>query len=177
MGRVELMPTRRAGTPCTGCGKPAWKSRDTLPAGQYRCHECRRAAFNRTCKQCGQAFTMRYNRGRGQSYCSKSCSSRATGQARKRTPPGWQWRAHATRRKLPYLIERDRGRCQATVCHFRSRKVATLGTRGPRQPSCDHIVPLSQGGTDTLDNVHLTHYRCNLSRGNRGGGEQLRLVG
>jgi len=78
---------------------------------------------------------------------------------------------------LTYLIQRDGGKCRATVCHFRSRKVAKLGTRGPRQPTIDHIVPLSRGGTHTLDNTHLTHYRCNLSKNNRGGGEQLLLIG
>jgi len=78
---------------------------------------------------------------------------------------------------LAYLIKRDRGRCQAGTCHFHSRKVAALGTRSPRQPSMDHIVPLSRGGTHAPSNVHLTHYRCNLSKNNRGGGEQLRLIG
>lgn len=78
---------------------------------------------------------------------------------------------------LAYLIKRDKGRCHATVCHFRSSKVGRLGIRSPRQPSMDHIIPLSRGGKHELANVHLTHYRCNLSKNNRGGGEQLMLVG
>lgn len=45
------------------------------------------------------------------------------------------------------------------------------------RPSIDHIVPLSQGGTHELANVQLAHYRCNLSKNNRGSGEQLLLIG
>jgi 5-methylcytosine-specific restriction endonuclease McrA len=29
------------------------------------------------------------------------------------------------------------------------------------RPSIDHIVPLSRGGTDTINNVALTHWECN----------------
>lgn len=78
---------------------------------------------------------------------------------------------------LTYLIERDGGRCQVSDCCFTSRKVATLGTRGPRQPSIDHIIPLSKGGEHALHNVQLAHYRCNLTKNNRGAGDQLALVG
>jgi 5-methylcytosine-specific restriction endonuclease McrA len=31
----------------------------------------------------------------------------------------------------------------------------------------DHIVPISKGGTHTLDNVQMAHRFCNLSKGNR----------
>jgi 5-methylcytosine-specific restriction endonuclease McrA len=34
----------------------------------------------------------------------------------------------------------------------------------PRTPSVDHIVPISLGGTDTLDNVRLVHLFCNMDR-------------
>lgn len=47
----------------------------------------------------------------------------------------------------------------------------------PQSPSLDHVVPLSKGGTHTAANVRITHLRCNVARGNRGGGEQLALIG
>jgi 5-methylcytosine-specific restriction endonuclease McrA len=31
----------------------------------------------------------------------------------------------------------------------------------------DHVVPVSLGGTDKLDNLQVTHSRCNRSKGNR----------
>lgn len=38
---------------------------------------------------------------------------------------------------------------------------------GRKYPTVDHIVPLSLGGTDTLDNVQLTCKRCNSSKGKK----------
>ena len=34
----------------------------------------------------------------------------------------------------------------------------------PRSPSIDHIESVSSGGTDTKDNVRLTHLFCNMDR-------------
>lgn len=39
--------------------------------------------------------------------------------------------------------------------------------RHPLSVSIDHIVPLSKGGHDTLDNVSVAHYGCNSRKGNR----------
>lgn len=30
----------------------------------------------------------------------------------------------------------------------------------------EHILPLSKGGTDEMDNLSVSHYQCNVSRGN-----------
>lgn len=75
-----------------------------------------------------------------------------------------------------YLRERDGDRCDYCT------KPITFGvTTGPRGdnamgPSIDHIQPVSKGGTDELTNLRLLHWDCNRRRGNRGGGEQLRLI-
>lgn len=252
-----------------------WRGNRSLPAGQARCRDCRRAGRIQTCERCGQSFTPGH-KGEAQRFCTVACGNQALGQARRLTPLtrpckrcgeeftvdtsngrqaccsrscvglsqrkpespsrrlasriyvydcGECGRPFLSRRRnkklcsvdcqdkrqarryydnpkyrnaiiasnnarrahklglgnayinLAYLIERDGGRCRATVCHYRRRQVGPLGKRGPRMPSMDHIVPLSRGGQHELANVHLTHYRCNLSKGNRGGGEQLRLVG
>lgn len=34
----------------------------------------------------------------------------------------------------------------------------------PRSPSIDHVRPIAAGGTDTRDNVRLTHWGCNHER-------------
>jgi len=43
----------------------------------------------------------------------------------------------------------------------------------------DHIIPLSQGGTNEKINVQLAHFECNWKKrdGTTEGGEQLRLLG
>ena len=38
---------------------------------------------------------------------------------------------------------------------------------GARYPSCDHIIPLSKGGTHTWNNVQLAHMGCNSGKCNR----------
>ena len=41
------------------------------------------------------------------------------------------------------------------------------GSRGDDAPSVDHLVPISNGGSDTFDNVRIAHRWCNRDRGNR----------
>lgn len=36
----------------------------------------------------------------------------------------------------------------------------------PLSASLDHIIPLSKGGTHTIDNVQLSHLKCNLQKSN-----------
>ena len=38
---------------------------------------------------------------------------------------------------------------------------------GNNYPSIDHVVPLSKGGTHTMDNVRLAHRGCNTRKGNK----------
>jgi 5-methylcytosine-specific restriction endonuclease McrA len=46
----------------------------------------------------------------------------------------------------------------------------------PMYPSLDHIVPVSEGGTNDVWTLQLAHTVCNQARGNRGGGlEQLAM--
>lgn len=56
-------------------------------------------------------------------------------------------------------------------CHICKKKVAK------KQASLDHLIPLSQGGSHTSDNVALAHRRCNSKRGPGRIPAQLRLVG
>lgn len=69
--------------------------------------------------------------------------------------------------------ERDGWKCG--VC--RQRIDRRLPYPHPRSASLDHVVPLSQHGKHIYSNVRITHLKCNTARGNRGGGEQLLLIG
>lgn len=62
-------------------------------------------------------------------------------------------------------------------CFCGERVDMALAWPDPRSKSLDHIVPLSEGGAHDPSNVRLAHLRCNTVRGNRGGDEQLLLVG
>jgi len=75
--------------------------------------------------------------------------------------------------KLADIAERDGWRCG--VC--RRRVNPRFAWPHPKSPSLDHIIPLSEGGKHDPANVRLAHLGCNIVRGNRGGGEQLLLVG
>lgn len=79
------------------------------------------------------------------------------------------------RYSLAEIADRDGWRCQ--LC---GRLVSrTARYPAPTSPSIDHIIPLSQGGSDLKSNVQLSHFRCNAAKGNRTlpVGEQLRLIG
>jgi hypothetical protein len=71
------------------------------------------------------------------------------------------------------IYERDRWRCG--ICRKRVKRALLWPHR--MSPSLDHVVPLAEGGLHIRANVRLAHLTCNLSRGARGGGEQLALIG
>ncbi|MBM0237734.1 HNH endonuclease [Micromonospora sp. ATA32] len=71
------------------------------------------------------------------------------------------------------IFIRDRWKCG--IC---GRKInPKLKHPHPRSSSLDHIVPISRGGGHVRTNVRASHLACNLLRGNRGGNEQLMLIG
>lgn len=72
------------------------------------------------------------------------------------------------------IFERDQWHCG--ICRRRVSK--SLRYPHPRSASLDHVVPLSEDPDGhTRANVRCAHLACNIKRSNRGGGEQLALVG
>lgn len=53
-----------------------------------------------------------------------------------------------------FLRKRDGELCQ--ICHM---------TFWEAFPEIDHIIPVSKGGTDSLENFQLAHRKCNLHKG------------
>lgn len=53
---------KKPNTPCAGCGKLLWSGGSSLPAGQRKCRECRRAALasttEQTCGRCKQLLPI-----------------------------------------------------------------------------------------------------------------------
>lgn len=73
---------------------------------------------------------------------------------------------------LAEIRERDGNRC-----HLCRKLVSVKLYPHPLSASLDHIVPLSLDGEHVPENVRLAHLRCNVAKGNRGGNEQLLLIG
>lgn len=109
-----------------------------------------------TCGECDVEFIARDSRTR---YCSEDC-----------------WPSHKriniSRWQRLRIYERDRWCCQ--LC---GEKVDRRAKFTDRAPSIDHIIPRSFGGTDDVENLQLAHRGCNSKKGNRGGNEQLALIG
>jgi len=77
---------------------------------------------------------------------------------------------------VAYLRTRDGDTCP--LCTRPIDFAAKSGPRGSdRGSSIDHVIPRSQDGPDALANLRLTCWGCNRDRGNRGGNEQLALIG
>lgn len=131
----------------------------------------------RPCTVCGSLMHKK-----GVKYCSYACQVRVCGQRvidlyRLACQHGWsgaRWRELL----VGYLRERDGSDCR--ICRSAIRFDLRSGTRGDPSglgPSVDHVVPRSERGDDSLANLRLAHWKCNRDRGNRGGYEQLMLVG
>lgn len=185
---------------CSECGKTVAVSPTSLPPERRRCRDCQRARPRRvqlparTCELCQESYIPKYRfqAGRPQRFCSKSCARAwqngarppykrqvVTGVARKV--------ALARERRLRHaqtwdgitdeeILERDGWRCQIPGCKRRPIR-KDVKYPHPRSKSIDHIVPLSLGGDDTAVNKRAAHFGCNTARGNETDDEQMALFG
>ena len=106
-------------------------------------------------------------RGRTRAYCSDRCVPKV--RDRHRVRPGAKRESYSRLQ----IAERDKWRCHLCGGRVPSRKFTGL----PDDPTIDHLVPLADGGDDTSANVALAHLSCNLAKGTKPSGEQLRLIG
>lgn len=179
---------------CSECGKAVTVNHLSAPPERRRCRECQRAdpkKLPRVCDLCGEQYTpVPKASGRPpQRWCSRSCArawqngarppyqrNAVTGMPRKRQLD----RIRRQRHRETWdgvtdeqVFERDRWRCG--ICGKRIGK--SYSWPHPRSKSIDHIVPLAEGGDDTAANKRAAHLLCNTARRDRGGNEQLALVG
>ena len=67
-------------------------------------------------------------------------------------------RLKGVRKKLPLLMKRQKYRCG--ICErFMSREITP-------DIHVDHIIPVSKGGSDKMNNLQATHAKCNLRKYN-----------
>lgn len=136
------------------------------------------------CPTCG-SLSVR-SRGSGQTYCSLLCRSggafkgaytdaqRSASREKQRRRRAQKRAAVAEKFTDIEIYERDGWRCG--VCRRAVNR--RLAWPHPMSASLDHIIPISEeGSSHTRANVRLAHLGCNVARGNRGGNEQLLLIG
>ena len=173
---------------CSECGKP---KREVKPG---LCRACRiptprPQAQPGICKLCEEPYIPRKGARADQQWCSKSCAQAWRNGARppysKRIVTGMARKTELSRIRTQrrvqtwdgvtdeQILQRDRWRCG--ICG----KVIGKSFRypHPRSKSIDHVVPLTEGGDDTAANKRAAHLGCNQRRMNRGGNEQLAMIG
>lgn len=159
---------------CTGLRRWEGKRKpDAKPTPRSR-------IFVKDCRRCAAPFVARSSNAKRCTECRRvEGIDRLMGLYVTAYETGNVHRAAAWRSRLvEYLRHRDGDRCLDPDCGKRMRFDLPSGPRGDdRAPSIDHVIPRSLGGSDDLANLRLLCWGCNRRRGNRGGGEQLRLVG
>lgn len=118
------------------------------------------------CRRCSMWFVFDQP---ANAYCSERCS-RADARDRRRARKKDAYVEHVYRQRV---FERDKWTCQ--LCKLKVNRRAVVPH--PQAPVIDHVIPLASGGTHEPANVQCAHFICNSIKGDRGGGEQLALVG
>lgn len=99
-----------------------------------------------TCRYCGATFTQPRRPGRPSLYCRRSHRQR---------------HYELTRRTLPVEAWRQFLEAHGHKCYLCDRPL-TAATM-----TVDHVLPLSRGGPDTLDNLKPCCVTCNLEKASR----------
>jgi len=121
----------------------------------------RLARVGLTCAECGNEFTTSRK-------TKQICNTCILRKARRKNGHG-KPEKRAKRKGVPYVygikpevvFARDGWRCQLCGCKTPQR---LRGKNQLRSPEVDHIVPLSQGGGHTWDNVQCACRKCNIDK-------------
>lgn len=160
---------------CLWCGRP-----NPTPRMSFCSRACNEIASDprrsrvtpieyRDCRECGALFACKAIRPR--SYCSDRCAARTTKRDRRHRERAAGMR-NSDSITLREVAERDAWRCHLCGKHVPDRPSRSR----PNDPTIDHLIPLSDEGQHTWDNVALAHFQCNWRRG-ADGPAQLRLAG
>lgn len=127
------------------------------------------------CRACLTWFTSLNN----DLTCSTECwkveqrNTRRVNKNKRRALKRQAFVANVYRKKI---FERDKYRCQLKLpgCQGVDKNKVVPHRRAPTE---DHIIPLNKGGKHEPANVHTACFHCNCHKSDRGGGEQLALIG
>jgi hypothetical protein len=183
---------RKGAEPCTepGCKRPSCVATPRrlcsthYNAANYTPEQRREQRTQpRACAHCGSDYMAQRS---SQRYCSLVC--RSGGEFRRTYTDEERRRCREATRKRRALLrsvecedftEREIYERDGWCCQLCGKRVSQkLRWPHPMSASLDHVIPLTKDGTShTRRNVRLAHLVCNTKRGNRGGAEQLALIG
>lgn len=162
-----------------GCERPV--AGQGLCSKHYWAKHGKRTYYAITCAGCGNEAKVRR---KGSRFCSVRCYNVSVGNQvdveRSQAYRDKRRRERISRRAREngaYRAEvdpRDVFKADGYRCHLCGRKCDQgKEVPHPKAPTVDHIVPLSAGGDHGPANCRTACFRCNNSKGNRGGGEQF----
>lgn len=190
-GRDSCKWATRKKAPCSSCGEDTgWAWNDQRLSANPICNSCRKSQAEHGTSKMYRSFGCRCDVCRD--YHNSACREYAerhrerTGQSlyrNYRDPNLRKIDAHRRRALLMdafiedvdpvRVFEAENYRCYG--CGKQCLKDAP--NNHLLQPTIDHVIPLSMGGTHEYANCRTMCRQCNCTKGNRGGGEQLLLIG
>lgn len=124
---------------------------------------------NKICSICKGLFTTTY---RNSTFCSDSCREEGTKinnnerkSHRRRADKYGSFYQKLNRHKV---FKSDNYKCQS--CGVRCLK-SKIGTNHRREPTLDHIIPISKGGPHSYNNVQTLCRKCNNKKSNKIAGQ------
>lgn len=166
---AEFLPKRCDQRFCSRpCNQKFHRDSSTETCNEAGCERPRRAK-----DLCSTHYNRAYHQGSQQRWPGDP--ERRRRQLRTRT----QRRRALTRDAEADAVDRDVvGERDGWKCGICRRKVnRALPYPHPKSPSLDHVIPLAEHGPHRYANCRIAHLDCNNLRSNRGGNEQLALVG
>ena len=116
------------------------------------------------CPVCGHLFTGAENK----VYCSRRCKDIV---CRGRRDDRIKQTERDKAVKIKTVYERDSGICYicGCKCDFNDWKPSKnrAWSAEDTYPTIDHVLPIAKGGKDTLDNVRLACWKCNVTKGSK----------
>ena len=134
-------------------------ARQYRKSGTYKGDPTLRTAtpvFPKVCVSCEEVFVTTRT---AKVYCSNDCAKLA--RQRRIAESGRERRQKKSPSLKARIYFRDSGLCQ--LCF--GRIDTEVKYPDPWSLSLDHILPVSQGGTDAAYNLRATHLVCNVRRG------------
>lgn len=158
-------PLPAAARCCAFCGlnsgRKKWCGEACFNHGKGRARNSVEVTYGE-CRRCGKLYCREAAHDNG--MCSARCTLK---QTRKRRKAGEKARRKARLRfvevedfTLREIAERDAWRCHLCGGSVPDRPYSARD----KDPTLDHLIPVSKGGPHTRSNVALAHNRCNWER-------------